>query len=61
MKNLNKGSKGLSDVDNRTVYKKMYNRIVSSCPICAPHKGCNRGHRQRDRSWKRFRKTKYKF
>lgn len=45
--------------DART-YKMAQNSLVSGCPICAPHRGCNRWKSDRQRTWKKFRKTKWK-
>lgn len=50
-------------VDNTTnsrVYKMAKNPLISGCPICSPHKGCNRRKRKIDHSWKNYRKTKWK-
>ena len=50
------------DTDNRSVYKKLFTKLYSSCPMCSPNKGCNKRSRNRFhiRTWKKFRKTKYK-
>ena len=50
----------MSKTDNRRDYKLARNQIVSGCPICAPHKGCNKMHRSNNRSWKEHRKTQWK-
>lgn len=45
--------------DSRS-YKLAHNNLVSGCPICAPHRGCNKWKAGRQRNWKKFRKTKWK-
>lgn len=45
---------------NSRVYNMAVNELVSSCPICAPHRGCNRDRGNNDDSWKSYRKTQWK-
>lgn len=49
-------------IDNLT-YRRAYCQIICHCTFCSPNKGCNRRVRRRrnfQRSWKKFRKNKYK-
>jgi len=42
-------------------YKMAMRDILTNCPLCKPHRGCNRKHHREDwRSWKNYRKTQYK-
>lgn len=50
----------LNKTSNSQVYKKLRNAIYSGCPVCSPHKGCNRMGRYRPRSWKDYRKTQWR-
>lgn len=52
--------KEFDSTTNNRVYKSILNAKVSKCPICPPHKGCNRRRRKLQKSWKYFRKTRYK-
>lgn len=52
--------KELKVTTNSTVYKRCRNSFISGCPICAPHKGCNRMYNSNIRTWKEYRKTQYK-
>ena len=45
---------------NSKEYKRLTGYRVSGCPICAPHRGCNRRRNSANRSWKSYRKTKWK-
>lgn len=49
----------LKKTTNNRVYNMAHNELVSSCPICAPHRGCNRNRKNRDDSWKSYRKTQW--
>jgi len=57
MKNCKKILK--STVDNR-VYKSTLNKKVLDCPICSPHRGCNRLRKKDNNSWKSYRKTQWR-
>ncbi len=58
---MSRGSKKLiGNVDNRTYNLVMLN-YKRGCPICGPHRGCNRDNKFKgNKSWKRNRKTKWK-
>jgi hypothetical protein len=47
-------------IDSR-VYKMTSREGILGCPICSPHRGCNR-RRKSDLSdcWKRYRKSQWK-
>lgn len=45
---------------NSRVYNIAVNEMVSKCPICAPHRGCNRNRDDNDKSWKNYRDTQWK-
>ena len=45
---------------NSKEYKRLTGYQVSGCPICAPHRGCNRRRNSANRSWKSYRKTKWR-
>lgn len=49
----------MSETDDSRTYKRLRNNSVSVCPICSPHKGCNRMW-DYERSWKEYRKTQWK-
>lgn len=44
---------------NSRVYNMAVNEMVSGCPICAPHRGCNR-NRDIEASWKNYRDTQWR-
>ena len=46
-------------VDSR-VYKMASREGVVGCPICPPHRGCNRLRWGQIKNWKRFRKTQWR-
>lgn len=51
----------IATTDNSREYRLLHGSTVSGCPICAPHRGCNRRIRRRSqRSWKDHRKTQWK-
>lgn len=53
----------MSEAIDSLTYKRVYYQTFCSCPKCSPHKGCNRQRDRRgkrQRSWKKFRKTKWK-
>lgn len=51
----------VNSTTNSRVYKMTRYQFISPCPICSPHKGCNRmGLRKTPKSWKSQRKTKYR-
>lgn len=45
---------------NSRVYNMAVNEMVSGCPICAPHRGCNRNRDDDDKSWKNYRDTQWR-
>ena len=52
--------KSLNDETNSTVYRRKRNFIFSLCPMCRPHKGCNKWRKNFDRNWKNYRKNQWK-
>jgi len=54
-----KVKKVMSETTYSRTYKGLKGSIVSGCPICSPHKGCNKRWHY-DRNWKEYRKTKWK-
>lgn len=56
--NLNKEEFDSTNISR--VYKIILFYNVSGCPLCPPHKGCNRIKRKSNRSWKNFRQKQYK-
>lgn len=50
----------LENTTDSRVYKLTAREGVMSCPICPPHRGCNRDYFGVERNWKKFRKTQYK-
>ena len=53
----------MGEATDSLTYKRANFKIICSCPKCSPHKGCNRQRDRRgkrQRSWKKFRNTKYK-
>ncbi len=56
-----KNKKTVQLTDNSREYKltKRRDSRINSCPICPPHRGCNRNWNL-DRNWKNFRKTQWK-
>ena len=60
---MQKLKKLISEVTNSRTYKSAYYKIVCGCPICSANKGCNKRMRKKinkQRTWKKYRKTKYK-
>jgi len=60
---MKKIKKIMGEATDSLTYKRAYFQIICSCPKCSPHKGCNRQRDRRgkrQRSWKKFRNTKYK-
>ncbi len=58
---MQKIKKLISQVTHSRTYKMAYYKTVCKCARCSPHKGCNQsGKGNRQRSWKQFRKTKWK-
>ena len=56
-----KEKRTIDETTNSRTYKRLRNAIYSGCPLCSPHKGCNRWTFKRDiRSWKEYRKTQWK-
>ncbi len=49
----------LETTTNSTIYKRIKNSIISICAICAPHKGCNRQRKKKNRNWKEYKKIKH--
>lgn len=45
--------------ENSMVYKRARWGKLGKCPMCKPHRGCNRCFKKH-RSWKKFRKNQYK-
>lgn len=58
--NMRKPHNVKETTDNVRTYKMAHNRLVSGCPVCAPHRGCNRRRIKNQRNWKVYRKTKWK-
>ena len=54
-----KVKKIVETTSNSKEYKRLRGITNSGCPICAPHRGCNR-NRNVSKSWKSYRKTKWK-
>ncbi len=52
--------KVMGEATDSLTYKRAYFQIISSCPVCSPHRGCNRRRIKKQKNWKKFRKTKYK-
>lgn len=50
----------LQQTTNSTVFGRIHRELVSKCPMCSPHKGCNRRRRSTPRNWKSQRLTKWK-
>lgn len=51
----------IATTDNSREYRLLHGSTVSGCPICAPHRGCNRWtSRPAYRSWKNYRKSQWK-
>lgn len=60
---MQKLKKLVSRTTNSRTYKSAYYKIVCRCPICSANKGCNKRKRNvknKQRTWKKYRKTKYK-
>lgn len=45
---------------NSTVFKRLWLRRKLDCPICGPNRGCNFRNKRKQKSWKVFRKTRWK-
>ncbi len=45
----------MENTTNSRVYNMAVNEMVSGCPICAPHRGCNRNRDDDNTSWKGYR------
>lgn len=45
---------------NSRVYKMTVREETLGCPICRPHRGCNRNRNSDNRSWKTYRNTQWK-
>jgi hypothetical protein len=54
-----KAKQTLQTTTNSRTYKLVMRGIYFGCPICGPHSGCNSNF-NKQRNWKKFRKTKYK-
>lgn len=57
---MRKFRKVMEKTTNSRVYNMAVNEMVSSCPICAPHRGCNRNRDDNDKSWKNYRDTQWR-
>ena len=57
---MRKFRKVMEITTNSRVYNMAVNEMVSGCPICATHRGCNRDRGNNDDSWKSYRKTQWK-
>lgn len=56
-----KPNQTLKNTTNSRVYKLTNSSLVSGCPICSPHKGCNRFlRRDNTTSWKNYRRTQWR-
>ncbi len=55
-----KKNKKMNSASDSLTFKRAYFETISRCPKCSPHKGCNRRRGKAQKSWKRFRKNKYK-
>lgn len=42
------------------IYKSCSKTLNGLCNYCKPHRGCNRNHYAKERSWKQFRKFQWK-
>ncbi len=56
---MRKFIKVMQNTTNSRVYNMAVNEMVSKCPICAPHRGCNK-NRDIEVSWKNYRKTQWR-
>ena len=45
---------------NSSVYRKLLAKSLKICPICKQNHGCNRNRDSGRRSWKLYRKNKWK-
>ena len=54
-----KVNKTLNETTNSRVYNLTVNEKVSGCPICPPHRGCNR-NKENDNNWKQYRNFQWK-
>jgi hypothetical protein len=50
----------MKDTDNSRVYKMAKREGDVGCPLCAPHKGCNKYKFGFNNNWKEHRKTQWK-
>ncbi len=57
-KNRNRAK--LEKANSNKEYKYSMFREELNCPICPPNKGCNYRGKKHQRTWKVFRKTKWK-
>jgi|TARA_R110000782_G_scaffold15939_6_gene46126 hypothetical protein len=55
---MKKAGRELQKTTNSRVYNMAVNELVSSCPFCAPHRGCNK--KRDNNSWKNYRKSQWK-
>ena len=62
LETLRKANKILKSTDDSRTYRMALYELISGCPMCAPHKGCNRwrGNWSRHSSWKKTRKHQWK-
>ena len=58
---MRRAKKLMNETDNSRVYKmaKRENNLFK-CPICSPHRGCNRRKFGINDNWKKYRLTKWK-
>lgn len=60
-RDMKKAKKVVDSTNNSRVYRMAQREMIDGCPICAPHKGCNKWTSGRwQRSWKKYRKTQWK-
>lgn len=57
---MKKAVKQLKNTTISRVYNMAINELFLGCQICSPHRGCNRNRKNRDDSWKSYRKTQWK-
>lgn len=57
---LRKRVKSLKEETNSTIYRRIRNSIFSGCPMCSPHKGCNKWKSGFEKNWKKYRKNQWK-
>lgn len=57
---MKKLKKIMKEAIDSLTYKRAYYYTFCNCKKCSPHKGCNRRRIKDQRSWKKFRNTKYK-